>query len=183
VRVILTLLVATVLTACGSEDEVATPPPTATTTTTTESEPTTTVSAPPAPKPQSKPKAPPGTPAFIAGYREWTKLNGAPIPPRESDPHEGTKNVFASKQPGANGRFPHGTVVVKEATRPGADFVGLIAVMRKQKGSDPRHNDWVFVEWTREAPGARFGRIASGAVCWSCHVGALDTDYVFTAPR
>jgi hypothetical protein len=62
--------------------------------------------------------------------------------------------------------------VVKEAVRPGADFIGLIAVMRKRRGADPEHNDWVFVEFTREAESARFGEIGSGSVCWSCHVGA-----------
>jgi hypothetical protein len=56
-------------------------------------------------------------------------------------------------------------------------------VMRKRKGADPEHNDWVIVEYTREAAGARFSEIASGAVCWSCHVGAEDTDYVFTLRR
>jgi hypothetical protein len=52
--------------------------------------------------------------------------------------------------------------------------------MRKQRGADPEHNDWVFVEYTREAAGATFGEQAAGAVCWSCHVGARDLDYVFT---
>jgi len=137
---------------------------------------TTTEAAPPPPKP----KPPPGVPRFVAGYRGWTKLNAQPIPPRDSDPHNGTKNVFASKRVGGNGRFPNGTVVVKEATRPGADFIGLIAIMRKQRGADPAHNDWVFVEYTREAANARFGLQAEGAVCYGCHVGAQDQDYVFT---
>jgi hypothetical protein len=137
---------------------------------------TTTEAAPPPPKP----KAPPGVPGFVAGYRGWIKLNAQPIPPRDSDPHNGTKNVFASRRVGGNGHFPNGTVVVKEATRPGADFIGLIAIMRKQRGADPAHNDWVFVEYTREAANARFGLQAEGAVCYGCHVGAADRDYVFT---
>jgi hypothetical protein len=137
---------------------------------------TTTEAAPPPPRP----KAPPGVPRFVAGYRGWAKLNDAPIPPRDSDPHNGTKDVFASKERLANGRFPVGTVVVKEATRPGADFIGLIAIMRKERGADPAHNDWVFVEYTREAANARYGLQAEGAVCYGCHVGAADRDYVFT---
>jgi hypothetical protein len=136
---------------------------------------TTTEQAEPSPPPQ----APPGVPRFVAGYRSWFQLNDAPIPPRESDPHNGTKNVFASKRRGADAQFPNGTIVVKEAMRPGADFVGLIATMRKRAGADPAHNDWVFVEYTREAPDARFQEIGSGSVCWSCHMGA-DLDYVFT---
>jgi hypothetical protein len=183
-RLLVPLVVAALASACGgsSEPESAPASPPETTTeaeeaTTTEE--TTTEVAPPPPK--AKPtQAPPGVPRFVAGYRSWTKLNGRPIPPRDADPHNGTKNVFASKRVGANGRFPNGTVVVKEAKRPGADFIGLIAIMRKQRGADPEHNDWVFVEFTREAANARFGFQAEGAVCYGCHVGAQDTDYVFT---
>jgi hypothetical protein len=174
------------LAACGGEQEPASAPaapePETTTTapaTTTEqatTEETTAEAAPPPPRA----KAPPGVPGFVAGYRDWVKLNDAPIPPRDSDPHNGTKDVFASKERLANGRFPVGTIVVKEAARPGADFIGLIAIMRKQRGADPEHNDWVFVEYTREAANATFGEQAAGAVCWSCHVGARDLDYVFT---
>jgi Cytochrome P460 len=179
--------------ACGSSEPEAEPPAAEPTTvtgaaTTTEPPPTTseeattedatTEAAPPPPPP---PKAPPGAPAFVAGYRGWTKLNAQPIPPRDSDPHNGTKNVYASKPARADGRFPNGTIVVKEATRPGADFLGLLAVMRKRAGADPEHNDWVFVEYTRDARSERFAEIGRGAVCWGCHVGAQDTDYVFTA--
>jgi hypothetical protein len=184
-RIVVLAAVVLALAACGGDPEPPPPPAAApepqTTTapeTTTEApttQETTTEAAPP-----PKPKAPPGVPGFVAGYRDWAKLNDAPIPPRDSDPHYGTKDVFASKERLANGRFPVGTVVVKEATRPGADFIGLIAIMRKQRGADPEHNDWVFVEYTREAADATFGEQAAGAVCWSCHVGARDLDYVFT---
>ena len=187
-RIVVLAAVVLALAACGGDPEP--PPPSAaapepeTTTTTpppptgeaTTTEETTTEAAPP----QPEPKAPPGVPSFVAGYRDWAKLNDAPIPPRDSDPHNGTKDVFASRERLANGRFPAGTVVVKEATRPGADFIGLIAIMRKQRGADPEHNDWVFVEFTREAANARYELHAEGAVCWSCHVGARDLDYVFT---
>jgi Cytochrome P460 len=179
--------------ACGSSEQEAEPPAAETTVsgaaTTTEPAPTTTeeeatteeATTEAAPPPAPKPKAPPGAPAFVAGYRGWTKLNAQPIPPRESDPHNGTKNVYASKPARADGSFPNGTIVVKEATRPGADFIGLLATMRKRAGADPEHNDWVFVEYTRDARSDRFAEIGRGAVCWGCHIGAQDTDYVFTA--
>ena len=160
--------------AAAPEPETTTAPETTAPETTTEE--TTTEADPPPPKP----KAPPGVPGFVAGYRDWGKLNDAPIPPRDSDPHNGTKDVFASRERLANGRFPVGTIVVKEAARPGADFIGLIAIMRKQRGADPEHNDWVFVEYTREVANAAFREQAAGAVCWSCHIGARDLDYVFT---
>jgi hypothetical protein len=173
------------LSACGGDTDPVSQPPTetperttteqTTTAETTTAETTTEAAAPP---PQAK--APPGVPGFVAGYRGWVKLNDAPIPPRPSDPHNGTKNVYASKERRSSGRFPAGTIVVKDASRPGADFIGLIAIMRKERGADPAHGDWVFVEYTRDARTERFREQASGAVCWSCHMGALDSDYVFT---
>jgi hypothetical protein len=188
VRRLLSLGALVIVAACGgsSEPESAptAPQPAPESTTSTQAEPTTqetttaettTEEAEPPP-----PQAPPGVPRFVAGYRGWFKLNDAPIPPRDADPHDGTKNVFASKRRGPDAQFPNGTIVVKEAARPGADFIGLIAIMRKRAGADPAHNDWVFVEYTRDAPDARFAEIASGSVCWTCHMGALDLDYVFT---
>jgi hypothetical protein len=154
-------------------EPVASEPETTTAAATTE--PATTEEAePPAPE------APPGVPAFVAGYRGWTKLNDEPIPPRDADPHSGTKDVYVSKEQLADGRYPAGTIVVKDAVRPGKDFIGLIAIMRKTPGADPEHNNWVFVEYARDARSRRFQEIASGGVCWSCHVGALENDYVFT---
>ena len=189
-RLLVPVALAALAAACGGSSEPPPAPAAAPETTTEAEEPTTeetateeattaetTTEAAPAPP---KPEAPPGVPGFVAGYRNWTKLNAEPIPPRDSDPHNGTKDVFASRSVGGNGRFPNGTVVVKEATRPGADFIGLIAIMRKQRGADPAHNDWVFVEYTREAANARFRLQAEGAVCYGCHVGAADRDYVFT---
>jgi hypothetical protein len=166
--------------ACGSAESEPMPssPPAATT-----GESTTTESTAPLPPPPKKAEVPLGIPRFAAGYRSWVKLNRNPIPPRASDPHNGTKNVFASRSPGSGGVFANGAVIVKEAVRPGADFVGLIAIMRKRAGADPEHHDWVFVEYTRESAGSAFTEAASGTVCWSCHVGAEATDYVFTLAR
>jgi hypothetical protein len=144
------------------------PPPTGTAATTT---------APPAPA-NAEPL--PGLPRFTAGYKRWAKLNRKPIPPRQAgDAHLGTKNVYASEKRHASGRFPEGTVIVKEAVRPGKDFLGLVAVMRKEPGSDPAHHNWRFVEYTRAASGDPFTATASDSICWNCHVGAEKTDYVW----
>ena len=176
-RTLVPVLAAALLAACGSSDEEATPPQPATT-----APPETTTAPPEVPGTTTEVPAPlPGLPKSIAGYRDWTKLNKASIAPRDSDPHLGTKEVYASKEMGSNGLFPNGTIIVKEATRPGKDFLGLIAVMRKQRGADPAHNDWLFVEYTRDSRGEAFAEVASGAVCYGCHVGAEEADYVFTA--
>jgi hypothetical protein len=171
------VLVAGLAAGCGGSSE---PPPAAQLppTATTESAPTTT--APPPEPPEATPKPRVGLPGYTAGYDEWTRLTRKPIPPRESgDPHLGTKEVFASKKRRANGLFPNGTIIVKEAQRPGREFIGLIAVMRKERGADPAHNDWRFIEWTRDSPDERFAVTARDAVCWSCHAGAEQTDYVW----
>ena len=132
----------------------------------------------------AKAKPLPGLPAYTAGYRGWTKLNRRPLPRRSADPHDGTKNVYASKLPRRGSkRFPRGTVIVKEALRPGKKHVGLIAVMRKLQGANPRHNDWVMIEWTRDSATERFTELARGDVCTACHVGAKANDYVFTRKR
>jgi hypothetical protein len=162
----------------GSPPEGAAPAETQTVVDTPPTNPTPTTTASPATPTEPKPLS--GLPAFTAGYEEWTKLNRKPIPPRESgDAHLGRKNIFASKKRRASGSFPNGTILVKEAVRPGKDFIGLIAIMRKERGLDRDHNDWRFVEYTRDSAAARFAVTASDSVCWSCHIDAQQTDYVW----
>ena len=130
----------------------------------------------------------PGLPEDVAGYTQWLKLNAEPIPPVPGgDPHNGTKNVYVNKTrediaPNGEQQFPYpdGSVVIKEAYRPGKGYVGLIAIMRKKAGVDPDHNDWEFIEYTRNASGAEFNVIAKDGVCWGCHARVENIDYVFT---
>jgi len=130
----------------------------------------------------------PGLPADVAGYTQWLKLNTEPIPlVAGGDPHNGTKNVYVNKTRediASNGEqqfpYPDGSIVIKEAYRPGKDYVGLIAIMRKKAGVDPDHNDWEFIEYTRNAADTDFGVIAEGRICWGCHARVEDIDYVFT---
>jgi hypothetical protein len=122
----------------------------------------------------------PGLPEIIEGYQGWPKLNAAPIPPNpDGDAHLGEKEVFASEPAGPDGVYPDRAIIVKEAVRPDADFLGLVAIMRKEQGADPAHNDWVFDEYTRSSADAPFELTAADDVCWSCHMGAAQTDYVW----
>jgi hypothetical protein len=123
----------------------------------------------------------PGLPSYTAGYTSWTKLNTKPIPRRAVDAHSSIKNVFASKLPRA-GRYPVGTVIVKEGRQRAGAPVTLIAVMRKLRATGP-HNGWQMIEWTRSSGRARFSELARGQVCTSCHFQARKTDYVFTKRR
>jgi Cytochrome P460 len=122
----------------------------------------------------------PGVPSYVRGYKRWQKLNRKPV--RGGSPaHGGTKNVYVSKPLRAGQkRYAVGTIIVKEAVNPGERFVRLIAVSRKIKGFNPRHNDWQMIEWTRDSASARFSEVARGQVCYSCHVGARSRDYVWT---
>ena len=175
------LLVIVGLTACGgsSGDEAPPAADTSSTTTAVEPEPTTTQAEPEEEPIETEAGGPalPGLPAFTAGYATWDELAKG-LPPRDGDPHLGTKNVFSTSRP-SGGSFPAGTIIVKEAVRPGRNFIGLIATMRKVAGADPGHNDWVFIEYTRESFEEPFSETARDAVCWSCHMGAEKTDYVF----
>ena len=130
----------------------------------------------------------PGLPGLVAEYPGWLRLNRQPIGPRPGgDAHSGTKNVFVNQArtalaPDGTPRFPYpdGTIVVKESTRPGTDFVWLVAVMRKRAGSDPRHGDWTFTEYTRDGASERFALSARDGVCFGCHAVAIATDWVYT---
>ena len=130
----------------------------------------------------------PGLPEDVAGYDSWLKINAEPIPPvAGGDPHNGTKNVYVNQEreaiaPDGEQQFPYpdGSIVVKEANRPDKDYVGLIVIMRKKAGSDPDHNDWEFIEYTRDAQDKEFTVLASGRVCWGCHSKVKDNDYIFT---
>ena len=142
------------------------------------------------PQPQPEPEPPaalPGLPDDIAGYEGWLKLNAQPIPPAPGgDPHNGTKNVYVNQTreviaPNGQQQFPYpdGTIVVKEATRPGKDFIGLVAVMWKEAGSNPDAGDWRFGEFLRNAPDAEFRLAFEGGICIGCHSGVAATDFVF----
>jgi hypothetical protein len=178
-RLALLLAVVGLTASCGASGDEAPPAADASSTTTTVGpEPTTTQAEPGEPVETEAGGPPlPGLPAFTAGYATWDELAKG-LPPRDGDPHLGTKNVFSTSRP-SGGSFPAGTIIVKEAVRPGNNFVGLIATMRKVDEADPDHNDWVFVEYTRESGGEPFSEVARDSVCWSCHAGAEKTDYVF----
>lgn len=126
----------------------------------------------------------PGVPAYLAGYKRWPKHNRRPIPERASAPHGGPKNIYVNKplRPGQK-RYAVGTIIVKEAVDPAGKFPNVIAMMRKIKGFNRQHNDWQFIEWSRNSAGERFSELARGQVCYSCHVGARSRDYVWFKPQ
>jgi hypothetical protein len=131
-----------------------------------------------------------GLPADVAGYRTWLRMNAEPIPIHgAADAHFGTKDVWVNQPrevlaPGGIRRlpFPDGTVLLKESTRPGRDFVGLVSIMRKRAGTDPDHGDWEFVEYGRASAGEALAEVGRGEICWTCHAFAASRqqDWVYT---
>jgi Cytochrome P460 len=112
-----------------------------------------------------------GLPAYTDGYAGWRKLNRKPV--TTPGAHDGVKNVYASRPRRANGAFPNGTVIVKSIAEPGArGLARQVAVMRKVRGR------WQWVEYERT--GTRYGVLAKGALCSSCHMKARANDWVFT---
>ena len=112
-----------------------------------------------------------GLPAYTDGYASWQKLNRRPI--TTPGAHNGVKNVYASRPRGARRLFPNGTVIVKSIATPGAKGrPKQVAVMRKVRGR------WQWVEY--ELNGSRYGVLARGSLCSSCHMQARANDWVFT---
>jgi hypothetical protein len=120
-------------------------------------------------------------PADVEGYADrCLKMNQAPLPAYDGDPHRGFKDVYACGVDKtilqANTRpFPDGTLIVKESTRPGEPAPWLVATARKHDG------DWRWDEYTRNFDDEAFRRnLAGQSVCTGCHQHARDTDWIFT---
>ena len=114
-----------------------------------------------------------GLPAYTDGFRAWPKINRKPVT-GGSPAHAGVKNVYRNK-PRAGKVFPNGAVIVKTISPAGTTGLATqVAVMRKVNGR------WQWVEYIRT--GSRYGVLAAGATCTSCHMQAKANDWVFTRP-
>jgi hypothetical protein len=166
---------------CDRDCRCLPPATTATSTTTTTTATATTTTTQPALA---------GIPPDVAGYRTWLRMNAVPIPIHgAADAHFGTKDVYVNQPretlaPAGVQRlpFPDGTILVKESTRPGRDFVGLVSIMRKRAGSDPQHGDWEFVELGRGSAAEVLVEVGRDDICWTCHAFAESKglDWVYT---
>ena len=131
-----------------------------------------------------------GLPEDINGYKKWTRLNKKVIGPRQADPHHGfkreyvnrLKNEFVNSQGNLIFPYKEGTIVVKEVratAKPNSKIV-LISIMRKQSGNETT-GGWDFIEYSRSSSDNSFVPINFPKdSCYACHMGASDSDSVWT---
>ena len=115
-----------------------------------------------------------GLPSYTNGYAKWQRINKKPFTSTGplSNAHSGVKNVYANKKK-VGKRYPNGTVIVKTIQPSGRKGMPYqVAVMRKVRGN------WRYIEY--QLAGPRYGVLAQGALCQSCHAQARANDYVFT---
>lgn len=120
-------------------------------------------------------------PDDVQGYETRCLLmTPTPLPPREDDPHDGHKNVYACGVPLAflqagTRPFPEGALIVKASTRPGQSFPWLVATARR------RQDGWRWDEYTRNFDNEPLQRLlVPQSTCSGCHEQARGVDWIFT---
>jgi hypothetical protein len=133
------------------------------------------------------------------GYRKWVHV-GTPLTPNDMNGGQAAfpefHNVYVNPEAFAHyettGRFPDGTVVVKELISVGTkaatsgkgyfmgDFIGLeVAVKDKARfASEP--GNWAYFSFGHEYPLEQRASPQSVANCSACHGANADDDFVFT---
>ncbi len=123
----------------------------------------------------------------FSDFRTWTEVatNQGPDPAL-GGAHEGldadaTRTIYIKddQDRGTDGRFPVGTLIVKD-TRKSGSTVAVTALAKRGNGFNPDNNDW---EWfmlsTDGAIIDRGAKLMSGA-CGACHTQAQSQDFVFS---
>jgi hypothetical protein len=141
--------------------------------------------------------------AELASFRTWKKANERPLrlpapldylcrPATIKDSIQTSANPHRKKwftvfmNPAAQKplldarapRFPAGSVVVKEKVtdKEGKHPELLTAMVKRQKGFNPKSGDWEYVVAGADGRVIQQGRLDN---CASCHAQAKSTDYVF----
>ncbi len=110
----------------------------------------------------------PGKPA---GFYKGTEPHGAVL-------RTFVNNIAYDAIQSQAGRYPDGSIIVKENYAPDGKKLGAITVMKKVKGYDPDHGDWFWAKYTPDGGVAAAGKVQS---CIACHSRASGQDYVFSA--
>lgn len=93
---------------------------------------------------------------------------------------------FKDSQTSSGGKFPLGTIIVKESKNPDMSIHETTAMVKRGNNFNQDHNDW---EWFMLAPDGKIamdgegnpmrGANLMGGMCNGCH-SAAATDYVFS---
>ena len=132
------------------------------------------------------------TNADFANFRSWPEVATHQGPgPEIGGAHHGpddevsrTIYVKNNQKRGADGKFPVGTLIVKD-TRKNGETVEVTAMVKRGNGFNPDNNDW---EWFMLEPDGKIARDNSlelrgaklmGGMCGSCHLQASSKDFSF----
>lgn len=129
--------------------------------------------------------------AMAARYASLPKMNAAPF---RTGQHQGNPqvNVYASTAAeGAyrsvnagtfTGRFPTGTLLVKEMLDPVGGAPILTVMYKKAPGYDPEHGDYWYGRLAADGTPTRADFVGKVGFCIDCHGGAAKTDRVWGLP-
>jgi hypothetical protein len=123
-----------------------------------------------------------------APYTKWSGFAGKEGLQKGESPHGAITKTFINKTAADDPqKLPYGAILVTENYADDEKTLQNITVMYRYKGSDPKHNDWY---WLQYQPGGTIARtsekegkkaIAGKVVsCIDCHTRAGGADYVFS---
>jgi hypothetical protein len=135
----------------------------------------------------------------LEGYRNWVYV-GTPLTPNELNggaaPFPDFHAVYIDPQSFAEyaktGKFPDGTVVIKELVGIGAkeassgkgyfmgDFIGLETSVKDAKRFKDEPGNWGYFTFGHKYPLKKEVAAESTAACNSCHQDNAKTDWVFS---
>jgi hypothetical protein len=139
-------------------------------------------------------------PEFIASsadfqnFRDWAEVatNQGPDPALGTA-HQGndettTRTIYVKNDAdrGSDGRFPVGTIVVKDTRDGDGNTMEVTAMVKRGNNFNPGNNDW---EWfmlnedgtIKSALGSEMrGAQLMDGMCGACHTQAKDEDFVFS---
>lgn len=140
------------------------------------------------------------SPEFVAGssdfndFRTWTEVavNKGPSPSLGEAHHgnnaDATRTIYFkdNQERASDGRFPVGTLVVKETKDAAGNTIEVTALVKRGNNFNPDHNDW---EWFMLNPdgtikvdaGVTFrGAKLMDGMCGACHTQAKSDDFIFS---
>jgi hypothetical protein len=138
-------------------------------------------------------------PEFVASssdfsdFRSWTQVATHEGPsPSLGEAHHGndetvTRTIYVknNQERGSDGKFPVGTLVVKETKKDGAT-IEMTAMVKRGNNFNPENNDWEWFMLNEDgtimtASGSEMrGAKLMGGMCGACHSQVKSSDFVFS---